>query len=131
VTDRNNGRWTEARYRSFITSCLRGGFRRWPPKFDVLRAALVGRKINPKSGREANHYRCAECDGQFVQTNVQVDHKVPIGSWSDWNVAIEALFCEADNLQVLCKPCHKAKTKQEKEKKNKNESKVNRRKSRG
>lgn len=117
ILPRNSGRWTEGRYRSFITSCLRAGFRRWPPKFDVLKSALVGRRLNKKSGREANHYLCAECGETFPQSNVQVDHIKPIGDWSDWGVAIEALFCEAENLQVLCKTCHKKKTKEERENK--------------
>lgn len=113
ILPRNSGRWTEGRFRSFVTSTLRSGFRRWPPKFDTLKDAYTGRKVNPKTGREAKHYRCALCDGEFVQSQVQVDHKVPIRDWSDWSKAIEALFCEASNLQVLCKPCHKEKTKKE------------------
>ena len=110
---RNAGRWTEARYRSFVTSALRSAFRRWPPKFDVLKAAFVDRRINQKSGRLASHYRCAACEGDFPQSNVQVDHVKPISDWSDWGEAIERLFCEADNLQVLCKPCHKKKSASE------------------
>src|SRR5688572_7516740 len=115
---RNNGRWTEGRYKSFITSAIRGGFRRWPPKYDVLRAAFVGRKINKKSNREANHYECAECAHHYPQSNVQVDHKNPVVDpkvgFVSWDVFIERLFCEADNLQVLCKPCHKEKSREEK-----------------
>ena len=114
---RNNGRWTEARFRSFVTSALRGAFRRWPVKFDVLKAASTGRKINIKSGREANHYRCSICLEAFPQSNIQVDHITPIGDWSNWSKAIEKLFCEADNLQTVCKPCHKKKTKEERENK--------------
>lgn len=112
---RNTGRWTEARYEGFVTSALRGAFRRWPPKFDVLKAAATGRKRNKKSGRDANHYRCASCGEDFPQSGVQVDHTKPIGSCETWDTFIEALFCEADNLQVLCKPCHKEKTKKERE----------------
>ena len=113
---RNNGRWTEARFRSFVTSALRGAFRRWPVKFDVLKAASTGRKLNPKSGREANHYRCGDCGVDFPQKQVQVDHIEPISDWSDWGKAIERLFCETDNLQVLCKPCHKVKSAAERKK---------------
>jgi hypothetical protein len=31
-----------------------------------------------------------------------------------WDVYIDRMFCEIENLQVLCKPCHKIKTDQEK-----------------
>jgi hypothetical protein len=30
---------------------------------------------------------------------------------------VSTLFCESDNLQVLCKQCHKAKTAEERKKK--------------
>lgn len=110
---RNAGRWTEARFRSFIVSALRAAFRRWGPKHDALAGAFSGSKINKKSGRQAKHYQCIECAKHFPQKEVQVDHKIPIAPYKDWNEFIEKLFCEADNLQVLCKPCHKEKTKKE------------------
>jgi 5-methylcytosine-specific restriction endonuclease McrA len=110
---RNGGKWTEARFRSFVTSTLRSGTRRWPPKYDALKAAFTERKVNKKSGRQANHYLCAACEETYPSTQVQVDHKEPIGPNLGWDLFIEALFCEADNLQVLCKPCHKKKTKKE------------------
>ena len=110
---RNAGRWTEARYRSFITSALRSAFRRWPPKFDVLKDACTGVKTNEASGRQAKHYRCAKCEKDFPQKQVQVDHKDPIGTCKTWDKFIARLFCEGTNLQVLCKTCHKAKTKGE------------------
>ncbi len=118
---RNSGKWTEGRYRSFVTSTLRGGFRRWPPKFDVLKNAFTGKKINKKTGRVASHYKCAKCKKQFVATGVQVDHKDPVvcpeKGFESWDVFIERLFCEVDNLQVLCKTCHSIKTKEERKKK--------------
>lgn len=116
TTKRNNGRWTEARYKSFIRSALRGAFRKWPPKFDVLKKAFVDKRINPDSGRLAAHYRCAGCNELFVLKNVQVDHIKQIGKLTTWDIFINKLFCEAKNLQVLCKPCHATKTKKERKK---------------
>lgn len=75
----------------------------------------MGVKRNPKSGRDAKHYRCAACEGDFPQSGVQVDHIEPVGSTSSWDEFIEKLFCEADNLQVLCKSCHKKKSAAERE----------------
>jgi 5-methylcytosine-specific restriction endonuclease McrA len=62
----------------------------------------------------AKHYKCASCEKEFTSTNVQVDHIEAIGSCSTWDEFIDRLFCEKENLQVLCKPCHKIKTKKEK-----------------
>ena len=113
----NNGNWTTARFNSFVTSILRSGSRRWPPKYQVLNEAKTEKKINPDSGRIAQHFLCAQCGKEHTAKNVQVDHIAPIGydkSWDDW---IDGLFCERENLQVLCKPCHKIKTQQEKKNK--------------
>jgi 5-methylcytosine-specific restriction endonuclease McrA len=113
--------WTEGRYRSFITSTIRGGFRRYPPKFQVLKNAFISKKINKKTGRLASHYKCAKCKKGYVATDVQVDHIDPVVDpavgFVSWDVFIDRLFCKADNLQVLCKPCHAIKTKLERKKK--------------
>ena len=110
---RNGGLWTEARFNSFVTSALRGAFRRWQPKYTCLKQSFAESRINKKSGRMAKHYLCTTCGNSFHQKEVQVDHIVPIGKGLSWNRFIEALFCEAENLQVLCKVCHKEKTKNE------------------
>jgi 5-methylcytosine-specific restriction endonuclease McrA len=107
---RNGGAWTEGRYKGFITGVLRSGMRRWPPKWECLKSACTGQKVNKKTKRLAKHFRCNECKRDFPQKSVQVDHINPVGSCSTWDEYIERLFCEADNLQVLCKPCHKKKT---------------------
>ena len=113
--------WSEGRKRSFIVSVLRSGTRRWPPKYECLNAAKTEKKINPKSGRLAQHYRCASCLEEFTSTNVEVDHIVParVDGFKTWDDFIERLFCEEDNLQVLCKPCHLIKSKGERAKRKK------------
>ena len=114
---RNAGRWTESRYKGFITSSLRAAFRKWPPKFDVLKNAAVCKKINESTGRLATHYRCTKCRELFPQKQIQVDHVQPVvdtkKGFVSWDVFIDRLFCEADNLQLLCKNCHKEKSKKE------------------
>jgi 5-methylcytosine-specific restriction endonuclease McrA len=111
-------KWTDAVRKSFIISALRNASRRYPPKFDALKNALVGRKVNAKTGKLAYHYECAACHGQFVSADVQVDHTNPVvdtaTGFVDWNTYIDRLFCDQDNLKTLCKPCHKIKTDQEK-----------------
>ncbi len=116
--------WTEGRLKSFITSCLRGGFRRYPPKYEVLTEAFVDKRINEKTKRVSAHYRCGSCNGVFPTKEVQIDHIKPIVSPIDgfvsWDVFINNLFCDKENLQVLCVACHKAKTEKENNKRKKN-----------
>ncbi len=115
----NGGEWTLGRFNSFVTSILRSGSRRWGPKYSTLNAAKTEKKINPASGRLAQHFLCASCLQEHTAKNVQVDHIQPIGFDKTWDEFINGLFCEADNLQVLCTTCHKIKTQSEKKLKNK------------
>jgi 5-methylcytosine-specific restriction endonuclease McrA len=115
---RNGGEWTDSRFRSFVTSALRAASRRWPPKFKALKEAFVGRKTNKKTGKLAMHYKCAKCKKHFVAADVQVDHVLPVVDpkvgFVSWDDFINRIFCEIENLQVMCKPCHKVKTELEK-----------------
>jgi len=107
---------TEAQFISFIKSALRSKSRFWKPLSDTLKSANVSR----------GHYLCNGCkqvvtksiniDGKRIN-NTYVDHIVPvvdpITGFIDWNLFIENLFCESENLQLLCKSCHDLKTKEE------------------
>ncbi len=114
----NGGKWTAARFNSFVTSTLRSGARRWGPKFDTLNSAKTEKKINPKSGRLAQHFQCGLCNEEFTQKDMQVDHIDPAvdpkKGFESWDVFIDKLFCEAENLQAICKSCHGIKTAEEK-----------------
>ncbi len=114
----NDGEWTPAKYRSFVTGALRTATRRWPPKYKALKEAFVGRQVNKKTNKLAMHYRCAACDNEFVSNDVQVDHISPAvdpaKGFVSWDVYVDRLFCETSNLQVMCKPCHAEKTAAEK-----------------
>ena len=104
--------WTEARYWQFIRSLLRQGFNRYPPKFQAKKSA----ERTVKNKRHKYEYQCAECSGWFKGNEVQVDHIEPAGSlktYRDLPGFVKRLFCEADNLQVMCKTCHKTKTMEE------------------
>lgn len=109
---RCSGAWTESRYRSFITSLLRSGTRRWAPISEVQKEARVARGL----------YECASCkehvpntyrDGMKRVKNIFVDHIDPVVDpavgFTTWDEFIARLFCEKDNLQLLCKSCHDSK----------------------
>jgi 5-methylcytosine-specific restriction endonuclease McrA len=110
----NAGKWTTARMHSFIKSALRSASQRWPPKFEALKAAKRGKKVNNKTGRIAEHYLCCECGGEFPAKDVQVDHINavinPNTGFTSWDDVIIRMFCEIEGYQILCKPCHKAKS---------------------
>lgn len=116
--------WTPGRLKTFITSTLRGGFRKFPPKYETLKEASVGKKINPKTKRLAEHFKCNDCGGEFPSKEVQVDHQIPVvcpvKGFTTWDEYIARLFCDKDNLQVLCSTCHDKKTALERGERNGN-----------
>jgi hypothetical protein len=115
----NGGTWTTARFNGFVKSTLRSGSQRWPPKYKALGQAKQGKRINPATGRLAEHYRCAACKGDFPAKNIQVDHISPVidpnTGFTTWDDVIKRMFCEEDNFQILCRECHKEKTNSEKQ----------------
>lgn len=109
--------WTAGRLKSFITSVLRGGYRRFPPKYECLQDAFVDKRLNEKTKRVSSHYRCNACKKVFPTKDVNVDHIKPVVDpeigFTTWDEFILNLFCEKENLQVLCSDCHTIKTKME------------------
>jgi len=108
--------WTDARFKSFIVSALRGAFRRWKPKQECIKAAFTKTKVNPKTGRMCMHYKCVSCKKAFPNKEVVADHIIPIVSdkgfttFDDW---IVRGFVAQDGFQCMCKTCHKIKSKEE------------------
>ena len=113
---RCGGRWTESRFNTFVRNILRSASRKWAPIQDVKKKANVAR----------GQYLCAGCkqvvpvtvkQGRKRVQNVFVDHIDPIVDpnvgFVSFDVFTDRLFCEEDNLQVLCGPCHDSKTAEE------------------
>ncbi len=113
---RCNGMWTEAKFNSFIKNLLRQGTRKWAP--------IQLTKKNARTRR--GFYRCAGCGQEVPATivvngkrvnNVAVDHIKPIidpsVGFTTWGDVIEAMYCEMDNLQLLCRACHDEVTAEE------------------
>jgi 5-methylcytosine-specific restriction endonuclease McrA len=60
------------------------------------------------------------CKNWFIEKKINVDHVVPAGSLNsskDLPGFVDRLFCEVENLQVLCEKCHDKKTKADKNEK--------------
>ena len=118
---RNGGTWTEARFRTFIKSTLRSATGKWGPKNRCKSNARVSR----------GKYLCAECKQIGPTTlpappgkkrrinNAIVDHIDPIidpaVGFRTWDEVINKMFCELDNLQLLCHKCHTIKTAEERD----------------
>jgi len=90
VKNKAGNTWTTARYFSFIRSALRRAWTKYPVRYQVM----------DKAKQPYNHIKPAGT----------------LKTYSDLPKFVETLFCEADNLQVLCKECHDVKTKEERKK---------------
>lgn len=115
---RCGGAWSEAKFTTFVKNQLRQGTRKWAPIQTCLKNARTRRGF----------YDCAGCGEEVPTTvvdedkrkrvkNVFVDHIDPIVSpyegFTTWDKFVNNLYCEIENLQVLCKTCHDIKTKEE------------------
>jgi 5-methylcytosine-specific restriction endonuclease McrA len=72
--------------------------------------------------RQKYEYQCKKCKKWCPEKEINVDHVLPAGSLNtaqDLPLFVERLFCEQDNLQVLCVSCHDKKTLKEKQSKKK------------
>jgi len=114
---RNAGTMTDAAFWSFIRSALRQKSRWWKPIAQAK--AKAKRAYKGPLKRQKFEYQCAECLNWFPDKKINVDHRIPAGTLrcaNDLPGFVERLFCEVDNLQVLCTTCHDTKTQNEKTK---------------
>lgn len=90
--------------KNFLTNKLRRLSYQWPPRKYAIQNARIERGI----------YKCNSCEGQFGPKEIQLDHIIPVideeVGFVNWDIYIERLFCNEENFQVLCKPCHETKT---------------------
>ena len=115
VKTRNAGTMTESAFWSFIRSALRQKSRWWKP---ITQTKMNARRAyKGPNKRQKFEYQCVHCTKWFPEKKINVDHICPAGSLNcaqDLPGFVERLFCESDNLQVLCESCHDVKTKLDK-----------------
>ena len=112
---RNAGCMTESAFWSFIRSALRQKSRWWKP---ITQCKMKSRRAyKGPNKRQKFEYQCNVCKNWFMEKLINVDHILPAGTLrcaNDLPGFVERLFCEIDNLQVLCSGCHNKKTQDEK-----------------
>lgn len=73
-----------------------------------------------------NHHSCFSCKKWFRPDKVEIDHIDEVGQFkiegklrntkygdcrvTNWQSWMDRLFCDLDNFQILCIPCHQKKT---------------------
>lgn len=113
-------KWVE---QAVVISAMRRAFRRYPAYKQCLDNAKTEYFTPSKHGKQLRRvqFECAGCHEKLQRKQVAVDH---ISSVIDTNVGFvdydtyaKRLFCNLENLQVLCNlgplSCHKIKTKAE------------------
>jgi len=103
-------------------SLVMGAIRRVFSRSELRRAALEVARVehsDPKRKRVKKWYKCRECGRPEAAWKMQVDHMFPVVPINltlegmSWDTVVDRTWCGKENLQVLCVPCHKAKSKQE------------------
>lgn len=102
-------------WRSYAKRVLRRASYKTPMYNEAKKAARIERGV----------YKCSECERQGIEPDknrhgvkeINVDHIVPIANLElvdkSLDTFAERLFCEPENLQILCKPHHKEKSEKE------------------
>ena len=114
----NNSQWTQARFNSFIKGILRAATYKWGPKQSIKKAARVSRGIYLCAGYDIPPHEVPLTlppkEGKKRIPNIEVDHIIPVidpkEGFVSWDKVILRMFCEENNLQILCKECHKRKS---------------------
>lgn len=86
---------------AYIKAALRRTWGRSKQRQSALNAAKISYGI----------YQCAECKKSTRRKDIHVDHIIAVGKFTSFDIYIERLFCDTVGLRILCKPCHKIKTK--------------------
>lgn len=103
---------------TYAIAVLRRASYRWPSMNEAMTKARRSRGI----------YECADCGKHFGRKEVQRDHKspvVPVTGWDNLEQYAQRLLCEEGGISVLCKGCHKKKTKTENEQRRRIEKESN------
>lgn len=115
---------TEAEYKGWVLSGLRGLTRKWKPAADAWN---VNTRAKPKDikGKHRIEHQCSKClewGPKKTKKNswgMELDHINNIGGYSvGFDVWVERAFVEIDGYQKVCTTCHRRKSNDERIKTN-------------
>ena len=115
---------TQAAFMSWVRGGIRGGlWKKHPVKLEFLKENMeLVPNTNPRSMKrfpKVKAARCALCQQITPQKDIEVDHLTgnhALRSMDDLRAFIEAMIMVTkEDLQLVCKPCHKVKSYAEKQ----------------
>lgn len=107
-----------AKDRNVVKGAIRRAFARSELYRKVKNANIVDH-LDPKRPRVKKWCRCNICNMPEAYSYVVVDHIIPVVpldsalEFMDANTLIDRVWCEENNLQTCCKPCHNIKSRNE------------------
>lgn len=118
------GEW---RFRSWFISQLRNISRKYPPHYRAENAVKEVYYIETKTGKKLRRVRftCASCGKKVDKKQIRRDHIDPVvdptvgfpivkeTGEDDWNAYLKRMLVSEDKIQMICKPCHEIKSKEE------------------
>ncbi len=105
--------------RNLLKGAMRRVFSRSDLRRGLIESSIIKGHKDPKRKAVKFWVKCEVCGKLEAKSNVQVDHKSPVIKINEtledltWDQLVDRIWCAPSNLSIICKPCHKAKTKQE------------------
>lgn len=120
----------EFNLRQYLKNGVRRLSYRYPSRGLALKNAQIPAPADWPNKRVKWVYRCVKCTDLYEQKFTQMDHIepiIPVTGWPeapksdlydhrgmpDMNVLVYRCFVAPEKYQVLCKPCHKEKSRNE------------------
>lgn len=111
---------TKAKYMAWLNNRIRKAWSRHPIKVEFKKGltfmAPMGKLIDKNTGKPkmVKCQKCAMCGETHRDKDIQVDHIGRAGSFKEWDDCKDYLMglmqVDFASLQLLCKPCHDAKS---------------------
>lgn len=105
--------------RNLLKGAIRRVFSRSDLRKQIIAKSIVKGYQDPNRKAVKFWVKCETCGNMEAKSNVQVDHVKPVISVTEtledltWDELVNRLWCEEQNLAIICIPCHKVKSKQE------------------